>query len=166
MRQTGRDDSLQALEVSIHAPRVGCDQTQNIVVQLYYGFNSRTPCGVRHRIMPYTIASNSFNSRTPCGVRLKGSCSKEYCHTFQFTHPVWGATYRFHTVLLVKTVSIHAPRVGCDSICTLFSYTSQVSIHAPRVGCDVVDVAITSIASCFNSRTPCGVRPLTSNSPP
>ena len=45
---TTRDlESVAEITVSIHAPRVGCDDSVNIVVQLYYGFNSRTPCGVR-----------------------------------------------------------------------------------------------------------------------
>ena len=58
------------LLVSIHAPRVGCD----------------VPGGGHSR------HDKSFNSRTPCGVRqqIVHIC---YSHmTFQFTHPVWGAT--------------------------------------------------------------------------
>ena len=35
---------------------------------------------------------------------------------FQFTHPVWGATSISKGVINETTVSIHAPRVGCDSI--------------------------------------------------
>ena len=40
---------------------------------------------------------------------------------------------------LVSYVSIHAPRVGCDSV-AVHSYRgrNQVSIHAPRVGCDLL----------------------------
>ena len=33
---------------------------------------------------------------------------------FQFTHPVRGATYRFRLMQTIYTVSIHAPREGCD----------------------------------------------------
>ncbi len=56
--------------------------------------------------------------------------------TFQFTHPVWGAT---------------APQSGVNK-------TDNVSIHAPRVGCDVKCDATDETAKSFNSRTPCGVR--------
>ena len=35
---------------------------------------------------------------------------------FQFTHPVWGATSISKGVINETTVSIHAPRVGCDSL--------------------------------------------------
>ena len=34
-------------------------------------------------------------------------------------------------------ISIHAPRVGCDSVgATPVDLRSMISIHAPRVGCD------------------------------
>ena len=34
-------------------------------------------------------------------------------------------------------VSIHAPRVGCDSMAVFNALCCLVSIHAPRVGCDI-----------------------------
>ena len=34
---------------------------------------------------------------------------------FQFTHPVWGATEEGTKDARGLSVSIHAPRVGCDS---------------------------------------------------
>ena len=37
----------------------------------------------------------------------------------------------------VGTISIHAPRVGCDvQIDPRNGYSYLISIHAPRVGCD------------------------------
>ncbi len=64
---------------------------------------------------------------------------------FQFTHPVWGATYLVHGAGVVTDVSIHAPRVGCDSKVSAPSTDRDVSIHAPRVGCDnVIDVFTTN----------------------
>ena len=57
-------------QVSIHAPRVGCD---------LIGYLS-------------AVILDSFNSRTPCGVRLTMLDLSEPVVTFQFTHPVWGAT--------------------------------------------------------------------------
>ena len=79
--------------VSIHAPRVGCDSTQRVTVPFATGFNSRTPCGVRHCDSIITI----------------------HIQLFQFTHPVWGATYYTLEGGKSKRVSIHAPRVGCDN---------------------------------------------------
>ncbi len=58
---------------------------------------------------------------------------------FQFTHPAWGATH------VPFRDRLHSP---------------HVSIHAPRVGCDVTKIVVQSgNSSCFNSRTPRGVRP-------
>ena len=37
-----------------------------------------------------------------------------------------------------ELISIHAPRVGCDSVQNVNCFrTTLISIHAPRVGCDV-----------------------------
>ena len=103
--------------------------------------------------------TKGFNSRTPCGVR----------------HLFGGRWYQY------RTVSIHAPRAGCDSdpsildlSCSAFQFTHPVrgatranrplgscqgvSIHAPRAGCDTPRQAISQSAGRFNSRTPCGVR--------
>ena len=56
-----------------------------------------------------------FNSRTPGGVRLP-----------------FGGRSR-----LLRSVSIHAPREGCDTPAPAVGATAvNVSIHAPREGCD------------------------------
>ena len=78
---------------------------------------------------------------------------------FQFTHPVRGATHKHHAVhqkavrfnsripcgvrLLLHfvghndvSVSIHAPRAGCDALARSPACHCAVSIHAPRAGCD------------------------------
>ena len=57
---------------------------------------------------------DSFNSRTPCGVRLPDKGEMLAWQKFQFTHPVWGATPNSLLHLPLCSVSIHAPRVGCD----------------------------------------------------
>ena len=122
--------------VSIHAPRVGCDTQQSTHrvsnegfnsrtpcgvrrichqhAKDAHGFNSRTPCGVRHLNAEFSAVKKSFNSRTPCGVRPIATSSKMIGMRFQFTHPVWGATFGVSYFALLNVVSIHAPRVGCD----------------------------------------------------
>ena len=79
-----------------------------------------------------------FNSRTPCGVRLDA----EEC------------------ALDVWWVSIHAPRVGCDTtsrlasgLVTLFQFTHPVWGATEFIGIHKKP------STGFNSRTPCGVRP-------
>ena len=122
-----------------------------------------------------------FNSRTPCGVRQAFWDNLPNYMTFQFTHPVWGATGEVELLDEMLSVSIHAPRVGCDVkrmlvslIYLSFQFThpvwgatirwfwdhliAGVSIHAPRVGCDSVKILKDISRVGFNSRTPCGVR--------
>ncbi len=56
------------------------------------------------------------------------------------------------------TVSIHAPREGCDINSNDNNNNGTVSIHAPREGCDSVVISTTESIARFNSRTPGGVR--------
>ena len=78
-------------------------------------FNPRTPCGVRPPSLPARCTSLcDFNPRTPCGVRLDP----------------------FRPTGLDPTISIHAPRVGCDRVPRRNGAGRGISIHAPRVGCD------------------------------
>ena len=102
-------------QVSIHAPREGCDESNLIRLVSYNRFNSRTPGGVRLTHSPRlrerqefqfthpgrgaTILSTfstkwttSFNSRTPGGVRLVLTLVVSVNFMFQFTHPGRGAT--------------------------------------------------------------------------
>ena len=113
-----------------------------------------------------TAAFVSFNSRTPGGVRPKATFLRGLSLTFQFTHPGRGATkylgrevtancgfnsrtpggvrplLTYHLYYKVS-VSIHAPREGCDYIAWGVDNSSLfVSIHAPREGCDVTMYSI------------------------
>ena len=77
-----------------------------------------------------------FNSRTPGGVRRILTDFDHLSKAFQFTHPGRGATYCAGSVL----------------------HPFRVSIHAPREGCDIRATRFRKAGSCFNSRTPGGVR--------
>ena len=125
--------------ISIHAPRVGCDDK--------FQFSGCPPY--------------DFNPRTPCGVRPDAAMAEVDALIFQSTHPVWGATFLRPGGFPRGSISIHAPRVGCDysypgcvdhvqlfqsthpvwgatvKLFRLFSIV-KISIHAPRVGCDVL----------------------------
>ena len=54
VRQIDRDDESEHENVSIHAPREGCDSNETIPRVGHWGFNSRTPGGVRpeRRVVP------------------------------------------------------------------------------------------------------------------
>ena len=104
------------------------------------------------------LCSSRFNSRTPGGVRrypLFRSCSPR---GFQFTHPGRGATNLVHLLIEIRTVSIHAPREGCDLLQEAQTIERRVSIHAPREGCDWYGAQSCGAPQSFNSRTPGGVR--------
>ena len=126
----------------------------------WLGFNSRTPCGVRHldslRLESYT---GSFNSRTPCGVRLSDLASDANLTVFQFTHPMWGAT--LHSMVIWFSRTCFNSRTPCGVrhlVCCREDLIPLVSIHAPRVGCDSSRHRSRLLRPRFNSRTPCGVR--------
>ena len=99
-------------------------------------------------------AGRRFNSRTPCGVRPDLRLFRTNCIPFQFTHPVRGATQRQKITQLNTTVSIHAPRAGCDFSVSLIIHREAVSIHAPRAGCDIDMSASRSIHVRFQFTHP------------
>ena len=103
--------------VSIHAPREGCDtnaperSSRRSSFQFTHPGRGATSTGFSARRL-----TSCFNSRTPGGVRLQ----------------------RLSTLGKACTVSIHAPREGCD-----FGTLKYSHFHCS-----------------FNSRTPGGVRPI------
>ena len=102
-------------EVSIHAPREGCDMRSPSVPTRSLCFNPRTPRGVRRTVSTLVIQlPSSFNPRTPRGVRHTISTVKEVTNMFQSTHPARGATRRRRAPREEEGISIHAPREGCD----------------------------------------------------
>ena len=139
----GRGATAKALslspmsEVSIHAPREGCD-LESALHQAY-----ETTFQFTHPGRGATFIMTSIVARI----------------MFQFTHPGRGATDQFMCVCNNICVSIHAPREGCDlhaqrthGLAECFNsrtpggvrlqalyrvqYCRAVSIHAPREGCD------------------------------
>ena len=77
---------------------------------------------------------------------------------FQSTHPTRGATFRgFRCSPIFVFQSTHPTR-GATSVESLALTTSLVSIHAPHTGCDKKSRIERNKKSCFNPRTPHGVR--------
>ena len=90
----GKRNYPVSIRISIHAPRVGCDPRGRPSSTPTNYFNPRTPCGVRrHYGAGRQGRQGDFNPRTPCGVRPRlGQLPGD-----------------------PRDISIHAPRVGCDS---------------------------------------------------
>ena len=73
---------------------------------------------------------------------------------FQSTHPVRGATSSNRSYCVQYTISIHAPRAGCDQIWPHRLRGRWISIHAPRAGCDTACQASYSWSDIFQSTHP------------
>ena len=101
--------------ISIHAPRVGGDPTNEAMIWIPVYFNPRPPCGGRRRNGSHRWQSNyisihaprvggdadylwfsgdskHFNPRPPCGGRPRLHDRLQGNILFQSTPPVWGAT--------------------------------------------------------------------------
>ena len=114
--------SIWTYPISIHAPRVGCDLLLRLSVQYKLQFQSTHP-GWGATKVPNGSArqSRDFNPRTPGGVRLFDARVLFPGSPFQSTHPGWGATYGVSRVGgNIGNISIHAPRVGCDILLPYF----------------------------------------------
>ena len=123
-----------------------------------------------------------FNPRTPRGVRRDHLEALTCSGVFQSTHPARGATCTTLQAFCKASISIHAPREGCDighllrerdiadfnprtprgvrRMMVIFnSPLISISIHAPREGCDhgCMAARLTDKQN-FNPRTPRGVR--------
>ncbi len=124
--------------ISIHAPREGCDARRSCRLSIWSNFNPRTPRGVRHEDMKKQWeAEEYFNPRTPRGVR-------PWHHLESYVDLI---------------ISIHAPREGCDGGALYAECSSRsISIHAPREGCDICSQRARAPSWNFNPRTPRGVR--------
>ena len=173
--------SLKKYRVSIHALLAECDPSSLAALMFPDGFNPRTPCGVRRDTFASDVTAASFNPRTPCGVRLREASRGIPLTRFQSTHSLRSATARKiqatpgpwsfnprtpcgvrHTgrepgPLSEKFQSTHSLRSATDF--TGFGRADPpVSIHALLAECDPALLSLQWGLSCFNPRTPCGVR--------
>ena len=79
-------------DVSIHAPRVGCDILLRPLMIFLSSFNSRTPCGVRRSTGIRNLRNLAFQFTHPVWGATPVIIARYEVLLFQFTHPVWGAT--------------------------------------------------------------------------
>ena len=80
-----------------------------------------------------------LNPRSPNGLRPIPHGIAEPGKGFQSTQPEWAATDKHLICKPLALISIHAARMGCDSVNGKRHYGSTpISIHAARMGCDLV----------------------------
>ena len=145
-------------------------------------FNPRAPCGARPpppSTWPTWVEFQStrpvwgattltitgvtmdkdFNPRAPCGARRLSPAAFFLAHLFQSTRPVWGATGLVIRVPDHTAISIHAPRVGRDSVISQSS-SARDKFQSTRPVWGATSPASTGSRrpANFNPRAPCGAR--------
>ena len=106
-----------------------------------------------------------FNSRSPCGERHEFSPDMGLMIVISTHAPRVGSDRNQNQAHRHRQISTHAPRVGSDLPAPHVPHTTvHISTHAPRVGSDVQVPVIGFARSYFNSRSPCGERPMLSAS--
>ena len=120
--------------VSIHALLAECDLSPNDDTDDFFGFNPRTPCGVRLTKTVTREEKRSFNPRTPCGVRPPFPPGPQSPRMFQSTHSLRSATVCHCVTNYPATVSIHALLAECDNAlyCLFFPDSEFQSTHSLR----------------------------------
>ncbi len=145
--------------ISIHAPRVGRDAGVARVHDFTNDFNPRAPCGARRCFCKNIIPqNNNFNPRAPCGARQWILLSRRSKGYFNPRAPC-GARREVSVILYRELrISIHAPRVGRDSLCNR-SFASRYNFN-PRAPCGARLQGLRKRfnAGNFNPRAPCGAR--------
>lgn len=84
-------------------------------------FDPRSPHGERRGWFRSNTAAVHFNPRSPQGSDNRPPYYALYYIIFQPTLPAWGATLTPISCKRLKTISIHAPRMGSDSTVKAYS---------------------------------------------
>ena len=175
----------QRLVISIHASRMGCDdscasaRTSSPIFQSTHPVWDATRRGLaaekdRRRFQSthpvwdatvslygFSVVCGDFNPRIPYGMRLTMRATTARANLFQSTHPVWDATILTFPTFDCEFISIHASRMGCDKRNTA-RITSGIHFN-PRIpyGMRPSTPTRTPPTHCnFNPRIPYGMRPL------
>ena len=146
--------------ISIHAPRVGRDVDEVIMVASFLISIHAPRVGRDSLAAAEQICSRDFNPRAPCGARRQCREIIAIDDRFQSTRPVWGATLAIFFTALLDKISIHAPRVGRDTRRPPRSATA--ADFNPRAPCGARPDAQGCVCAAvrnFNPRAPCGARP-------
>ena len=124
----------ESFVISIHAPRVGCDN----------GRKSQS------------VAAGIFQSTHPVwGATLTCSKIRRKSKIFQSTHPVWGATDAGRVFGVVDKYFNPRPPCGVRRMRAGFlGSLISISIHAPRVGCDFRWTKVNAFPKSFQSTHP------------
>ena len=164
--------------ISIHAPRVGSDESLRFLRQANQSFLSTLPAWgatVYISVVGYSYYISIHAPRVGSDVwqgwrrqwrRISihaprvGSDSLTGFYPnpedqFLSTLPAWGATLTDDVSSGGKIISIHAPRVGSDiPHFAVENRLDNISIHAPRVGSDRIQDAMTGPVADISIHAP------------
>ena len=146
--------------ISIHAPRMGSDsERRKVVIMPIISIHAPRMGSDPHRPIHHVTLSY-FNPRSPHGERLHKLRRDNSQSEFQSTLPAWGATRMYAESGSMIRISIHAPRMGSDTVSDEdIDKRIAISIHAPRMGSDrSISMSCDGEAN-FNPRSPHGERP-------
>ena len=146
--------------ISIHAARVGSDLVAYFITWIKGDFNPRCPCGQRPKVSAHEYFLVQFQSTLPVWAATKFGDGSVIKHDrFQSTLPVWAATlfvalyYRLF-VRFQSTLPVWAATIANS----VFVGSPVISIHAARVGSDSICTSHLTSNKNFNPRCPCGQR--------
>ena len=153
---------MEALQISIHAPRVGSDSCLFARPPKTGQFQSTLPVWgatateVHHiKHADISIHAPRVGSDLPSGAYLRLTAT-----VFQSTLPVWGATRLGHCLAGIQPDQFQStlPVWGATVYLDRYGHRHWISIHAPRVGSDHNRQSGLLHTNYFNPRSPCGER--------
>ena len=144
------------INISIHAPREGCDRAPHGRGWRLADFNPRTPRGVRHVSPQYPLSTLfNFNPRTPRGVRqLLTALRDEQDKNFNPRTPRGVRPELCGLPSGAVNFNPRTPRGVRLLGSMLSSLLSLISIHAPREGCDSDGAEVLRSMQQFQSTHP------------
>ena len=159
MRRGYDTDFAYKKGISIHASRMGCDQTTQPSRRVTNKFQST------HPVWDATGDSGDLGRLEEISIHAsRMGCDFDYIPIthiprFQSTHPVWDATVGGLGAEGDFSISIHASRMGCDPPHSSWLRARRlISIHASRMGCDRGRKRRNLPDRDFNPRIPYGMR--------
>ena len=101
--------------ISIHAPRMGSDAARERRASSTGNFNPRSPDGERPEGKQAPLKTLEISIHAPrMGSDCSSRCLRMTAPIFQSTLPGWGATWDSPSSFSGAKISIHAPRMGSD----------------------------------------------------
>ena len=150
---------LPAGFISIHAPREGSDASPRHGHKTDQHFYPRSPRGERLQLCVQLVRDYRISIHAPregSDVEFQG-CGL-VVHQFLSTLPARGATQQAQQDTSSALISIHAPREGSDRRSAARKSWPGISIHAPREGSDSDSNYFFSTVNDFYPRSPRGER--------